>query len=260
MSPAARSNDQLLADLRFFRLSPSDQRKHVIASAPTPSKGAAGAVTAEVLQQLSRPGYASAGAARAAVRGENVGRGGAAGRAAQGQVPVRRRLREAGWKPKSALGKALESAVGSTLDIGLDPTTYLTGGTSSLGRKAAVSAARDAGRAEAKRVLARELTAGTPKAQAKRIARHEGVKAGTRAFEDRMSKATPRQRERVPQISLGAGRVKVATPLTPAVVARRTARGTRQAAARGLERTGPGPGWCSAPAPERSDRVRSDLS
>jgi hypothetical protein len=239
-SPAVRSNDQLLGDLKFFRLSPSDQRRHVIASAPAPSKGAAGVATAEVLRQLSRPGYASAGAARAAVRGENVPRAALRGVKLKDKYLYGDVLREAGWRPKSALGKTLESAVGSALDIGLDPTTYVSGGTSSLGRKVAASVARDVAKAEARRVLARELAAGTPKAQAKRIARVEGVKAGSRAFEDRMSKATPRERERVPQISLGAGRIKVGTPLTPAVVARRTARGTRQAAARGLERTGPG--------------------
>jgi hypothetical protein len=52
------------------------------------------------------------------VRGENVPRAALRGVKLKDKYLYGDVLREAGWRPKSALGKTLESAVGSALDIG----------------------------------------------------------------------------------------------------------------------------------------------
>jgi hypothetical protein len=237
-----RTLDELAGDLRYFKLSPREQSKADIAyvdahTHPDRVQAALGPPAVAVLRQLSRPAYASAGGARALVRGENVGRAALRGAELKDHYLYGDVLRATGWRPKGGLGKALQSTVGSGLDIVLDPTTYLTGGATSVAEKAALASARKAGAAEARSVMARELAAGTAKAGAKRIARHEGSKAASAAFEDRMARATPRERERVPHVSFGVGRHRVGTPVTPTAAARRGARGARQATARALERT-----------------------
>lgn len=50
----------------------------------------------------------------------------------KGEVTYSDVLAEGGWKPQSTAGKIAKGTVGFTLDIALDPTTYLTGGASAL--------------------------------------------------------------------------------------------------------------------------------
>jgi hypothetical protein len=78
-------------------------------------------------------------------------------------------LKEAGVKNKAVAG-----AVGFALDVGLDPTTYVTGGAGSVARKAATDAAKSAER----KAVKVGLSAAQAKAMGERAARQAGKKAG----------------------------------------------------------------------------------
>jgi hypothetical protein len=214
----------------------------------------------KVLEQVSRGGYASAGAARALVRGENVPRAALRGAELKDHYLYGDVLREAGWRPKGGLGKVAESVVGTALDVGLDPTTYLTAGTASVARKAALMSARAAAKPESRRVLAHELATGASRTQARRTARTAGAKAGAAAYEHRIASATARERETVPRVSIGVGRARVGTPVKGAATVRRTAREGRQATARQVERVAPKAVARSRAAGVKSRQLASELN
>lgn len=108
----------------------------------------------KVLEQTARPIHGIAGAADAAVRGENVGKAALRGVQNKDKKTFSDVLKSAGVKNKGVAG-----TVGFALDVGLDPTTYVTFGASSVGRKATVKAARDAEKKALKAGLTQEQAA-----------------------------------------------------------------------------------------------------
>ena len=170
----------------------------------------------KVLEQVMRPGYAIGGAARQDVK--ELKRQGLSGllsvkpnpkaiHAAKRGFQLKDRylgsdvLKEAGWKPKSGLGKAARGIVGFGLDVAWDPTSYVTLGTGSVAEHAAVKAAIRSAEKGAKleaerlapRVAAGELTRKQAKAQVKakgdqlqrgllRKAEREGRTGGTKGL------------------------------------------------------------------------------
>lgn len=125
-----------------------------------------------ILNQLSRPVHGEAAAARAVIAHKPVLKAAKAGLTLKDNSTFSDVLADAGVHNKIAKGVG-----GFALDVGLDPTTYLTFGVSSVGRKAAEAEARKAtqvalkagasknaankaGRAAAKKVLATETNRG----------------------------------------------------------------------------------------------------
>ncbi len=84
-----------------------------------------------VLEQIQRPAYASAGAARAAVKGQNVLRG-----AARGALLKDRYLYSDVLAAAGVHNKLVRSIAGFGLDVALDPSTYLTLGATKVATKA----------------------------------------------------------------------------------------------------------------------------
>jgi hypothetical protein len=143
----------------------------------------------KVLEQVMRPGYASAGGARALVKGQGikgVARGISRGAQLKDRYLYSDVLKEAGVKNKTVRGVA-----GFGLDILLDPTTYVTFGAGSVAEKTAVKAAiRSAERGaqiEAKRLA--------PKVAAGDLTRKE-AKAQVAAKGDQLKRSLLRKAER----------------------------------------------------------------
>jgi hypothetical protein len=136
----------------------------------------------KVLEQVMRPGYASAGGARALVKGEGLG--GAVKGAVRGGLLKDRYLYSDVLKEAGVKNKTVRGIAGFIGDVALDPTTYITFGVGSVAEKGAVKAAiRSAERGaqiEAKRlapkVAAGELSRKEAKAQVKRKA--DGLQRG----------------------------------------------------------------------------------
>lgn len=114
------------------------------------------AAGAKVLEVTARPSHAVAAGVDAALRGKGVG--GIAKAEARGLA----------GKDKTNFGKILKSrgvpagvasVAGFGLDVGLDPTTYITGGAGSVARKAAEDAAKDAEKRALKLGLTKEQAA-----------------------------------------------------------------------------------------------------
>jgi hypothetical protein len=130
-----------------------------------------------VLEQLQRPAYASAGASRAALRGENVLRGAARGALLKDRYLYSDVLKEAGVE-----NKVIRGIAGFGLDVALDPSTYVTLGTAKVATKAtaglversAKEAAEEAARKLALRVRAGELSARRARQQVKAAGREAG--------------------------------------------------------------------------------------
>jgi len=86
---------------------------------------------------LMRPNYASAGAAKALVKGENVWDEFWKGMKGEDKETYSDVLDELGWKPTTKTGKIARGVVGFVADVALDPTTYLgIGAVNKLGRAA----------------------------------------------------------------------------------------------------------------------------
>ena len=123
----------------------------------------------KVLEQTTRPLHGVAGGTRAAIKGENVPKA------------VKRGLQN---KDKSTFSdvlddlgvqnKAVKAVVGTGLDIALDPTTYVTGGTTAPAKIAAKNAAKQAEKKAAKAGLSPEQV----KRMGERAARQAEKKAG----------------------------------------------------------------------------------
>jgi len=117
----------------------------------------------KVLEQLTRPVHATAGAADAALKGENVPKAALRGIRNQDKKLFSDVLKTAGAP------KVVQTVGGFGLDVLADPTTYLTFGTGTLAKKAAV--------AEAKRVQEKAFKAGLSKEAAERLGRLAGERA-----------------------------------------------------------------------------------
>jgi hypothetical protein len=93
------------------------------------------------LKQVTRPYHAVAAGANAAVQGKNVGEAAKRGLQLKDTSSFSDVLKSAGVK-----NKTLRSVAGFGLDVALDPTTYLTAGTTSIASKAGEHAAESATR------------------------------------------------------------------------------------------------------------------
>jgi ribosomal protein S18 acetylase RimI-like enzyme/tetratricopeptide (TPR) repeat protein len=142
------------------------------------------------LKQASRPLYGSAGASLALVKGKSPGKvlhEAKRGLQLKDQHTYSDVLGATGWKPKSGLGKAARGTLGFGLDVALDPTTYLSFGTVSVGEKALGKAAQrvaeDAARASAKSLAPKVAAGKVTKSEAERIAKARGRAAGRQHME-----------------------------------------------------------------------------
>jgi hypothetical protein len=102
----------------------------------------------KVLEQTTRPLHGVAAGTRAAIKGQNVPKAIGRGLANKDKSTFSDVLKDVGAP------KIVRSVGGFALDVAADPTTYVTGGTASITRKAAVKAAKDA----EKKALAQGLT------------------------------------------------------------------------------------------------------
>jgi hypothetical protein len=259
--PRTRTNDQLLADLRFFHLSPEDQRKHVIASAPTPNTGAVGAGAAWTLEKVGRGRSATAGGIEAAIRHKDISRAAWKGLSGKEHKSGTDIFRAAGWKPHSRLGKLAQGAASFATDVVIDPATYVSGGVSSVAtsaaRNVALKAATRAAEVEGAKVFAEQVAQGAGRGAAKQAAKNAGKRAHAKTYENvfnRTMAATTKSTKRAPEI-------KVALPAVrggrPTLVSRRIggrhqvratslpARGAAKASAR-IERSKVGPRYKAA--------------
>jgi hypothetical protein len=182
------SNEDLRKALKLAQI-PRKHREQIQKSAQIKSwqkqgqEQVASAPALFAMKQLSRTGHAVAAAAREDVRDIKKGRlpighGSltAAGRGFQlkDKSLFSDVLKEAGWKPKSGLGKAARSAVAFGLDVGLDPLTLASGGTTSLASKAALKEAKVAAKVETKAATKAARTSGVTRRQAKALGKAEG--------------------------------------------------------------------------------------
>lgn len=103
-----------------------------------PTEAAIGSGVAKVLEQTTRPLHAIAGATDAVLKGENVPKAALRGLKNEDTTTFGEILEDAG-----APG-VVSDIVGFGLDVGLDPTTYLTLGTGSVARRAAEKAGNEA--------------------------------------------------------------------------------------------------------------------
>jgi hypothetical protein len=192
--PSTRTSDQLMADVAYFHLSPAAQShvtgryfdKHV--SHNTKVQSAVTPYVEKALDVATRPVNAVAGAASVAakhplatVTGTNLPE------LAQGAVKSglghgnQRKLFSDVLKEHGVKGPAA-SLLGFALDVGLDPTTYLTFGGTSVAREAALRAARDAAASAEKAAL--------KSGAAKAIAKERGRAAGRAALKHAAGKTT----------------------------------------------------------------------
>lgn len=108
--------------------------------------GKAGRGAVDVLEETLRPTYALAGASDAALKGKNVLKAAERGFAKKDRKTFSDVLKTAGIDnvpvplPGGTTVKVPREAAGFVLDVGLDPTTYVTGGVGSVATKAAAKA------------------------------------------------------------------------------------------------------------------------
>lgn len=112
-----------------------------------------GAVVGKVLEQTVRPLHAIAGATDAALKGKNVPKAALRGLQNKDRTTFGKVLKDQGV-PGWIAGPA-----GFVADVGLDPTTYLTGGTGSIARKEAMKTAAKAATTSAATKTTRKVTA-----------------------------------------------------------------------------------------------------
>lgn len=167
-----------------------------------------------VLEQVQRPAYASAGAARAALKGENVLRG-----AARGALLKDRYLYSDVLEAAGVHNKLIRSIAGFGLDVALDPSTYVTFGTAKVATKATATAVERAAREAAEQaakdlkplVQAGELSARRARQQVKAAGRD----AGKKVLERELSKGA--HKGRGVQVRVAGARVPGVTRATAAV-------------------------------------------
>jgi hypothetical protein len=162
----------------------------------------------KVLEQVMRPGYASAGGARALVKGKGVGgalKGISRGAQLKDRYLYSDVLKEAGVKNKTV--RAVGGFIG---DIALDPTTYITFGAGSVAERTAVKAAIRTGEAAARakaRELAPRVAAGTlTRKQARSLVRETQHRMARTTFARRVREATPAQRAPGLTVDVAGGR------------------------------------------------------
>jgi hypothetical protein len=196
------------------------------------------------LKQASRPLYGSAGASLALVKGKSPGKvlhEAKRGLQLKDQHTYSDVLGATGWKPKSGLGKAARGTLGFGLDVALDPTTYLSFGTVSVGEKALGKAAQrvaeDAARASAKSLAPKVAAGKVTKSEAERIAKARGRAA---RFARRGWSPSPHRARRCPRtprapsapgaLRARSRRPRRRSPAPPARPGRRCASSPRRAA------------------------------
>lgn len=137
----------------------------------------------KVLDQTTRPLHAIAAGTDAAIQHRNVPKAALEGLKNKDKTTFSTVLKHAGVKNKYVRG-----AAGFALDVGLDPTTYLTGGTASVARKAATEGAEKAAAKGIVVKMAGKEVPGVRKATAK--AGEGGGKAFRKVVPERVRNAT----------------------------------------------------------------------
>lgn len=152
-----------------------------------------------ILGETLRPIHAVAGAADAAVQGKSLSEIGKA--ASRGIQNKDKKLFSDVLKTLGA-PKAVQSALGLTLDIALDPTTYLTGGASAVGKgaasKAGAQAAAQAARgadAAAARAVADSIRKSRARGASDTVARAAAAEAGKAAKKAHLTRAKERGKQ-----------------------------------------------------------------
>ena len=137
----------------------------------------------KVLDQTTRPLHAVAAGTDAAVQGRNVPKAALKGLKNEDKTTFSTVLEHAGVKNKYVKG-----GLGFVLDVGLDPTTYVTGGTASVLRKGALKAGeKEAAKGVTVKVAGKEVP-GIRKATAK--AGEGGGKAFRKVVPEKVRDAT----------------------------------------------------------------------
>jgi hypothetical protein len=115
--------------------------------------GSGDAAALKVLDQTMRPVHGVAAGTRAAVKGQNVPKAALRGVKLEDRSLFSDVLKDAG------VPKAIAGPAGFGLDVIADPTTYVTGGTGAVARKAAQSASKSASKKAVKAGLSPEQAA-----------------------------------------------------------------------------------------------------
>jgi hypothetical protein len=175
-----RTEAELRKELGFFKLSPKQQQQTDWEKFTTKGRARRQSAVKTLgagLEEASRPLYATAGATRAAIKGEDISRAAEAGIKKKKRYTASDVLSAAGWNPKSGVGKLAKGGASFLGDVVLDPTTLTTGGTSSIARQAAKKAASKAARAESRRVVAQSLARGDSRKTARALGKKYAAKA-----------------------------------------------------------------------------------
>jgi hypothetical protein len=168
--PKADTGDILANTVTTFAKTPAERKQglKVLHQRKAQEQAVKIAPVLSVLEQTTRPLHAIAGAADAAITGKrSVGSGFTRGMHNRDHTTFSTVLKHAGAP------KAVQSVAGFALDVAADPTTYLSFGTSSVTRKAAL----DAGNAAA----ARAAKAGMSKAGQETVAKQAAKQAAAAA-------------------------------------------------------------------------------
>lgn len=205
--------DELRRDLAFLRKSPGQQGRLMTAKRREHQQAQL-APALWALEKVGRPGRAVAGATEAAIRHKDISQ--AAGKAFTGKEhkTFTDVFHAAGWRPTSGLGKFAQAAAAFGADVLTDPTTYVTGGTSSVAMSAARNvAAKAAGRAaetEAAKVFAEQIAKGAGRGAAKQAAKNAGKRAHAKTFEDAFNRTmakTTKSTTRGPEVKFVGRRI-----------------------------------------------------
>jgi hypothetical protein len=150
----------------------ADRALDVAQSRAKDKLGAGDAAALKVLDQTMRPIHGVAAGTRAAIKGKNVPKAALRGVKLEDRSLFSDVLKDAGV-PKSVAGPA-----GFGLDVLADPTTYVTGGTGAVARKAAQSAAKDATKKAVKAGLSKEQVARLGEAAARQAVKKAPTSRG----------------------------------------------------------------------------------
>jgi hypothetical protein len=209
----ARTASDLFRELQFLKLPSGEQGKQVTSKVRAKRmQQLAPALWA--LEKVGRPGRAVAGGVEAAIRHRDISQAVGRGLSGKEHKTFTDVFRAAGWKPKGALGKIVQGAAAFSADVLADPTTYVTGGLSSVAasaaRNTAAKAASRVATAEADRVFAEQIAKGASRGAARRAAkaagRREGSKTFDSVFEREVAKST-KSKARAPEVKFAGRRI-----------------------------------------------------
>jgi hypothetical protein len=213
LSIGPRTSTELLKELAFYRQTPKAQGRQVTAKVRA-KRAEQLAPALWTLEKVGRPGRAVAGGVEAAVRHRDITQAAGRGLTGKEHKTFTDVFKAAGWRPTSGLGKLAQGAAAFGADVLTDPTTYVTGGTSSVAmsaaRNVATKAATRAAEAEGAKVFAEQIARGAGRGAAKQAAKNAGKRAHAKTYEDvfnrTMAKST-KSTKRAPEIKVAGRRI-----------------------------------------------------